>query len=395
MSFLSTLEASITGGMSAVAATYGGALLGAFRPIFIVGFSVWIMLIAYEVAFGKTEDGLGYFLTKIFRMFLIGTLALYGWPMLTEMIEGIRDVFVGSSGMASILETNLINPMGLLFESLYSWFSLSFVGLGLTDIGTILGNICQFAILGVVFLLMFSCVSIIATIALAMFLVASSILIILLAVGPFFLLCLAFPFTQKFFETFIASVMTSILAMGLTVLMINFVAAFFGLTALSSYVPAVADSATVGLHTKSLSLLFAGKAGTALLITYMFYKVFDLASALGGGVNIGNNMVGAMRTITRDAMGGNRAGGGNSGGAGNSINQGNTGGGGNTSSASSSRGSTMAAIRANRSFAGMGVSAGAGAARAAGRGGLALTRGVARSTANVASYAFNRATGRK
>ncbi len=395
MSFLSTLETSITGGMSGVASTFGGALLGAFRPIFIVGFSVWIMLIAYEVAFGKTEDGIGYFLTKIFRMFLIGTLALYGWPLLTEILEGVRDIFVGSSGMAAILDTNLIDPMSALFVALFSWFTHSFYGLGLTDFAEIVTNVAQFAILGLAFILMAACVAIIATIALAMFLVASSIFIILLAVGPFFLLCLAFPFTQKFFETFIGSVMTAILSMGLTVLMINFVSAFFGLVNIASIIPAASDSATVAVNTKSLALVFAGKAGTALLITYMFYKVFDLASALGGGVNIGNNMVGAMRTITRDAMGGNRAGGGNSGGAGNSVNQGNTGGGGNTSSASSSRGSTMAAIRANRSFAGMGISAAAGATRAAGRGGLALTRGVARGTANVASYAFNRATGRK
>ena len=36
---------------------------------------------------------------------------------------------------------------------------------------------------------------------------------------------------------------------------------------------------------------------TALLIIYLYYKVFDLAAALGGGLNMGNNLVGDPRQL--------------------------------------------------------------------------------------------------
>ena len=377
MSFLSDTETSVTSGFTAVANTFGAGLLGALRPIFIIGLSVWIVLIAYEVAWGKTEDGLGYIITKLFRMFLIGTLALWGWPLITEILSGLKDIFVGSATVSTILESQLIDPVALLYAELYRWFTSSFDGLGFTDLAKIFTNIVQFLILGLVFSLMTLAIAVICCVSLAMYLVSSSVFILLLAIGPFFLLCLAFPFTQRFFETFIGNVMTSIFAMGFTVLMINFVSSFFNLTNISSVVPVPADSATIADYVKSLALLFASKAAVALLLVYMYYKIFDLAAALGGGLNMGNNMIGAMRTITRDGLGGRSPiRGGNSS---NSVGQGRTGGGGSSgrnggNSGGRGRSSTMDAIRANRSFTGMGISAAAGGIRATGRGAAAAGR---------------------
>lgn len=380
MSFLSNTETAVTTGFVAVANTFGAGLLGALRPIFIIGLSVWILLIAYEVAWGKTEDGLGYIITKIFRMFLIGTFALWGWPLLVEILEGLKDIFVGSGTVSTILETQLIDPISLLYAELFRWFTSSFDGLGFSDLAIIFTNIVQFAILGIVFGLMSLAVSVICIISVGLFLISSSVFILLLAIGPFFLLCLALPFTQRFFETFIGNMMTTIFAMGFTFLMINFVSSFFNLTNISSIVPAASDSLTISQYIKTLVVIFASKAGIALLIVYMFYKIVDLAAALGGGLNMGNNMIGAMRTITRDGLGGRGGGGrGGSGNSGNSVGQGRTGGGGGNGSGGGGnggrgRGSTIDAVGANRSFTGMGISAASGGVRAAGRGGVAVGR---------------------
>ena len=65
MGFLADTETAITTGFTAVANTFGAGLLGTFRPAFIIGFTIWITLIAYEVAFGKSEDGFTYIFTKI------------------------------------------------------------------------------------------------------------------------------------------------------------------------------------------------------------------------------------------------------------------------------------------------------------------------------------------
>ena len=84
MSFLVGIENQVLTGFSAAATAYSGSVLSVFRPLFITGFSIWILLTAYEVAWGKTDDGLTYILTKIARMFIIGVLALDGWPEISS-----------------------------------------------------------------------------------------------------------------------------------------------------------------------------------------------------------------------------------------------------------------------------------------------------------------------
>ena len=385
MGFLADTETSITSGFTAVATTFGSGLLGAFRPAFIVGFSIWIMLIAYETAFGKSEDGMTYILTKLFRMFLIGTIALWGWPEVADLLGGIKDSFVGTGAVATILETRLIDPITLLYQELFRWYSASLNGLAFYDIAEILQVMALFLLMFVMYGLMTLAVGLIATISLALFLVANSVFILLLAIGPFFLLCLAFPFTQRFFETYIGNVMTSVFGMGFTVLMINFVSAFFGLTNIHTVVPTATDSATIADMAKQMAVLFAGKVGVALLMIYLYYKIFDLAAALGGGLNMGNNMIGAARNITRDALGtGVRGGGVNR--TTNQVNQGSRGGGAAASGGAPARSSAMDAIRANRTFTGMGISGVAAGARAVGRAASAGVRG----TASVGRYAYNR-----
>jgi type IV secretion system protein VirB6 len=378
MGFLADTETSVTTGFTTVANTFGAGLLGTFRPVFIVGFTIWITLIAYEVAFGKSEDGFTYIFTKIGKIFFIGVLALYGWPELAELLNGVKDGFVGAATMSTVLETNLINPIASLWDKLFVWFLLTLEPLGFTDIGAIFKLLFSFIFVAAAYALMSLIVGIFGVVALAMFLVASAIFILLLAVGPFFLLCLAFPFTQRFFETFIGNVMTSILAMAFTVLMVLFVANLFGLVNIQSVVPTTGDIVTAFDMTKQMAVLFASKAATAALIIYLTYKVFDLAAALGGGLNMGNNMIGGVRSIMKDLQ--RSSGGSSSSSKTNQISQG---------SGAGSGGAPARAARGNGTFTGMAASAAAPAIGAVG--GMAAAG--ARNLASMASYAGGRAAG--
>lgn len=299
MGFLADTETSITTGFTAVANTFGAGLLGTFRPAFIAGFTIWIALIAYEVAFGKSEDGFTYIFTKIGKIFLIGVLALYGWPELADLLNGVREGFVGSNTLSTVLETNLMNPIAALWSELFRWFVASLEPLGFTDVGEIFKLLFVFLFVALAYALMSLIVGVFAVVALAMFLVASSIFILLLAVGPFFLLCLAFPFTQRFFETFIGNVMTAVLSMAFVVLIVLFVANFFGLINIQTIVPTTTDTLTAIDMAKQMAVLFTSKAATAALIIYLMYKVFDLAAALGGGLNMGGNMISGVRSVMR------------------------------------------------------------------------------------------------
>ena len=386
MGFLTDTETAVTTGFTTVANTFGASLLDTFRPAFIIGFTIWITLIAYEVAFGKSEDGFTYIFTKIGKIFFIGVLALYGWPDVAELLNGVKDGFVGSNTISTILETNLVNPMAALWSELWRWFYTAIAPLGVTDIAPMFRIMLSFAVTILAYAAMSSLVTVFGAISLAMYLVANSVFILLLAIGPFFLLCLAFPFLQRFFETYIGNMMTAILAMGFTVLMVLFVANLFNLVGIHTIVPAAADLTTLTDMCKQMAVLFASKAAMSLLIIYLYYKVFDLAAALGGGLNMGNNLVGGVRAIMRDLQ--RSAGGGAANRTNNTMSQGSGGGGGSSAS--------QRAGRANSTFTGMAMSAASPAISSTARGATAVARTAMAGASNVgriAAYGAGRAAG--
>lgn len=377
MPFLNTLETNITTAFVGTAATYGGTLLAAFRPAFVAGFGIWISLIAYEVAFGKSEDGFTYIFTKIGKVFLIGTFALLGWPELNETFLGIKEGFVPTGTISTVIETNLIAPMEKIWVDMWIWFGGNYATLNFYELGEIANLFFAFLVLIIAYASMALVVGLFGSVALAMFLVANSIFVLLLAMGPFFLLCLAFPFTQRFFESFVGSVMTALIAMGFTVVMINFVSTYFGLSPTNPIFSTTYNSAAAVSDASSVGAFFAARFVTVLLLIYIYYKIFDLAAALGGGLNMGNNMIGGVRSIMRDLQ--------KSGGAGTSSNS-------NTNQISQGGGGGGAPARAaggNRTLTGMGVSAvgsvGGAAAGAAAAG--------ARNLGSMASYGAGRALG--
>lgn len=387
MGVLADIETSVTGSFGAIANAFGAGLLGTFRPVFIVGFTIWITLIAYEVAFGKSEDGFTYLFTKIGKIFFIGVLALYGWPEVAELLNGVKDGFVGAGTISSIIETTFVDPYFAMYDGLFAWagtaIGLAATGFAILNVVKMLMLLAFILVLVFVFLCFGAVLAAICAICMASFLVANSIFILLLAVGPFFLLCLAFPFTQRFFETFIGNVMTAILGMAFTVLMINFIASLMGFATVGVLYPIPPDVDGAIGNIKSLLVYFAAQLIKLALIIYLYFKIFDLAAALGGGLNMGNNMIGGVRSIMKDLQ---RSGGGSSGSSSktNQISQGSIG-----APARAARGnSTLTGMAA--SAAGPAIGAVGGAAMAGARSLGSIASGAGRAAGSVGRFAYNR-----
>ncbi|MFN0040704.1 MAG: type IV secretion system protein, partial [Burkholderiales bacterium] len=276
MSFLGEFETAVNTFLGTVAPA-GGGLLGIFQGAFIAGFSIWIMLIAYDVAWGRCDDGLSYLMKKIFRMFIIGVIALYGFPQLANLLTGVRDGLVaglsGGPNISNILDTNLIAPLKQFYDTLWQWPS---TGISIVDLATpitLIQKVLYYVFLWVVFIVLVVIVVIVSIVALSMFLVALTAFSLLLAVGPFFLLCLAFPFLQRFFETYIGNVVTACLGMAFTALLVTIVAGLLNLAAIAASLTVATDYGDF----RTIVVLIAGKIGSAALLIYMFFKVFDLA----------------------------------------------------------------------------------------------------------------------
>ena len=299
MSFLAEFEVEVSTFLTGTVAAAAGGMVGAFRGAFIAGLSIWIMFIAYDVAYGKSEDGMAYLMKKIFRVFIIGVIALYGWPEMSGLLYDLKDGLVlglsGSPNISSGLERNLINPLTIYFQTLWLW-AVDGLKINLPiDVLTLIPRLLYYGYLCTVSIVLLLVVVIVCVVVLGMFLVALTCFGLLMAVGPFFLLCLAFPFTQKFFESFIGSVVTACLAMAFTGLLVVLVSAVLNLEALASLLTLSTDVASF----RGIALTIATKIGQTLLLIFMFFKVFQLASALGGGLNVGSSIV---STVARAAM---------------------------------------------------------------------------------------------
>lgn len=388
MSFLGDFETAVTTFLGTVA-TAGGGLVGIFQGAFIAGFSIWIMLIAYDVAWGRSDDGLSYLMKKIFRMFIIGVIALYGFPQLANLLGGVKDGLIaglsGGPNISNILDTSLITPLKGLFDALWEWPATGITATDLFPPDVLLKKVLYWLFLWVVYLVLLVVVVLVCIVSLAMFLVALTAFSLLMAVGPFFLLCLAFPFLQRFFETYIGNVVTACLGMAFTAMVVTVVGGLLDISAITASLTSTTDYADF----RPVAALMAAKIGSAALLIYMFYKVFDLAAALGGGLNMGNNLVAGARAISHDMARGiagsdrglARAGGGGT----NQISQGRSA----ASSGSSgqagnrNRGSAMQQIARNRTFTGMAATAGVLGVAAGAR----MVGNTARNTVNEARIA--------
>lgn len=372
MGFLTDFETTVTTAFDAVVGVANGNLLTVFKGAFAAGLGVWIMLIAYETAWGKSEDGLTFAITKIARVFAIGVIALYGWPFVIELLDATREGLIvslgGSSTMAGVLETNLIDPLLNCFKELWKNFLMSFSGFGPTDVVDALVAILVGLLMFIAYSVMALVTAILVIVSFAVYFVAFAGFKLFSAVGPFFLLCLAFPFTQRFFESWVGGMITASLAMAFAAFLATLASVWLGL---STVVPPA--GVPIDFDTSDLPKVFLGKAVVAALIVYLYMKIFDYAAQLGGGLNMGNNMYGAMRNIANDLRRGG-SGGRSTNTTQNTINNGTSGG---QSGASRTRDSN----RQHQTMTGAAIAAGsrgaaAGVRGAAVAGRLAYQRGV-------------------
>lgn len=386
MGFLREVETAILGQLSTVeGATVG--LASAAQPAFITGLVIWVLLSGYEVAFGKTQDSVAYILTKLGKMCLIGWLALWGWSDISNLLSGLKDAALGSSGSASgAIETAVLDPLSTIWANMWTWFNETVKSLDFYQLPSYFSVAIAYGFMLFGFLILALLAGAMAAVSFGMFMIAQVIFALHLAVGAFFLLCLMFPFTQKFFEAYIGSAMTSIFALALTSIVLNLGANVLGLnTALGLVTAPAATLEAFGAFARDVAILFLAKAGAAALLIYMFFKVWDLAAALGGGINMGNNLVGGVRSILSDlsSKGGSKS---------NSTPQNSINSGGSSPGGASAR-AQSANAKSGQTFTGMASRAGAriggGVGRVAGE--TAYAAGEAgRAAVTAGRYAYNR-----
>jgi type IV secretion system protein VirB6 len=317
MSYLVDFETDINRVFTAPTGPISSAMNGVYAfssAAFVVGFAIWIAIIAYDVAFGRTEDGLQHILSKMGKIFFTGMLAFYGWLWFIDLANNVQQAFVfalsggTSTTVASAVELNLLTPLDKILVNLKNGYSQASQAFSIARPGEMtfaFGNYLDFRAGHFILWLLASGLGIVT---IGMYLVSFAAFQILLAVGPFFILAGAFPITHRFTETWVGAILTASLAMGFTALLVLLTATLLGLSVLvvsTDSVAAVAAAIQTGATTTLRA--FLAKAGFALLLIYLYYKIFDIAASLGGGINMGSNLARGTRNLARDVAGAAKA----------------------------------------------------------------------------------------
>jgi type IV secretion system protein VirB6 len=242
------------------------AVCHALTPIAITGITIHLIVIAFTIFKGESNEPFQYVLWKIFRFSLISGIALVGGQYQSLVVSGTEGL------IGALLE--IATPFAALGADLVSRGTMGFwpnFGL-IIAAGTV--SIAEFLMVAI---------------GLGFFLLAKIGLALTLALGPAFLLCAMWPGTEKYTESWIGQVLNYTLLkilIAACILMLTDIASKF-----ASHIQSTPDTVNVIRATTSL-LMCCGALAIVML------NLPQLASALSGGSSI----AGIGRTIGRACL---------------------------------------------------------------------------------------------
>jgi len=263
--------------------------------------SIYISCMGYAIITGQVQQPFSTFLVKCAKLVLISTLALNAgnysqWVAgtLQGLQQGVTAAFSGTDAHANVYQTldQTLDKGLTIAAKLQEQAS----GRGVTEIGTAISEDINAAIVA------FSTLLIMLP-AGAMIIIANAGLTLMLGIGPLFIMCLMWPPTAKFFDSWFGMVLNYILRVALLSAVCSFAVAAF--SAYTSSVNPAGDQ-----NTLFTALCMAVMAG---ILTWLLRETNNIASALAGGMS---SVAVTFRDLAAPVAGGVRA----AKGAGNMVN---------------------------------------------------------------------------
>lgn len=249
------------------------SVIGAVTPVVIVGVTLYITLYGYLVLSGKVQEPFTDFMIKCAKIVFITVMALNSDFYLQKVVEAMNGLESGlsvavnntaSSNIYTVLDASLNKGMDLV-ASCFDKGSDE----GFTSVGAALGWYISGVIIGIG---TFS----ITAVGGASIILAKIALAILFGLGPLFIVCLMWPATARFFDSWIGLALNYILSM---VLVASVLA--FGLKLYDYFVSQISFDSQQNMIVVAMQLS---------VLTYAIYRIVrevsSMASSLGGGISI-------------------------------------------------------------------------------------------------------------
>ncbi|MFP1132971.1 type IV secretion system protein [Asticcacaulis sp. W401b] len=245
------------------------AVCAMLAPVALVGITIYVIMMGYSVARGEVRHTLMTPLWKLVKLGFVVTVALsvgQFQSMILNAFYGIQDGMIGAFSQSGSVG-------GTIDEFMEPYNELS-RAIGQEASNSAIPDLTLYLALAIVAISQ----AVLFAVGIGMVVLAKVALTLVMAIGPAFILCAAFPATQRFTESWIGQVLNYIL------LNILVVAAFVMLT---FFAQQFADRALATYNDDSQII----KDCTALLIVsaalvVVMLNLNAIASALGGGASI-------------------------------------------------------------------------------------------------------------
>lgn len=312
----------IDSAVTAVIATTGaaaGRLAGALVAPATVALTAYILWMGFQIIYGRMETPIATLTLRALRISIILAFALGAGVYMGTVygsIQGAETLLVsalapGSSSIPEALGQSLaaLHELVLALDSRRTptetggWvntvlpdFSLLLVK-GLLYVGQIIMVVAGFV----------------------PYVLAKVTLMLLAMLGPLFILCLIWPATQRFFESWVSAVVAALLTFAIIAALVSFI------TPVMERI--IADPSNRTDHIWSMFILVAP---CQLIFAYLMWTSGSIAGQLAGGGGSGNPLTGLVSTAMHHALGrvfkrGDKSGSGGGQMAGNNNGQTNTG----------------------------------------------------------------------
>jgi type IV secretion system protein VirB6 len=251
-------------------------LMVALQLIALTGVTLYITLTGYAIATGAVESSFWTFVKQCIKISIIAVFAL----TVDGYVNGVMVAFDGlETGVSSAMAVNGV-PAGSVYQILDTS-----LGKGIAiveqcfqkadEAGFNIGSALGWFAAGVTVSVGTILVSMIGG---AVIIVAKFAIAVMFALGPLFVMCLMFPITAKFFDSWFAQVMNYTLTVVITAIVMT-----FAMTAYDTFV-AAADFSGSGDSNPMFAAMQIG-ALTGVLI-WIILQVGGMASGLAGGMSM-------------------------------------------------------------------------------------------------------------
>lgn len=270
MGVATTLDAGVSAYLDTFVTATSSGVASALAPLALTGVTIYIIVMGYAIAQGEVQDSVPTMVRRLFRLSLIAAVALGGGvyqSVVIDFVTGIQGALVGlmsSNPSIPAAIDNMIEPYQVLKAALFKQ--------ALTDFWP------QWGIL-VAGLFVAIAHAVVAVVTLGFLLIAKVSLALVLAVGPAFVLCAAWPATQQYAESWVRQAMTFVL---LNVLLAASLAMITSLARqFAEHISATSDAMMIIEATVSLLII-------TVTLAFVVLKHDQLAAALTGGLGMGN-----------------------------------------------------------------------------------------------------------